>query len=122
VNIYQQHIQQHISSISHHHKEHKEHKMYVQFSFYYGLQSLGYQQQLNRVTTPQEHQLYNARLNLHNSTPTEKRNQSSTDTNLSTGTRPVSSATHVCTCPTSSTTHVCTRPVCTTTCVCLLNN
>jgi hypothetical protein len=23
--------------------------MYVQFSFYYGLQSLGYQQQLNRV-------------------------------------------------------------------------
>jgi hypothetical protein len=79
-NIYQQHI----SSISHHHKEHKEQNMYVQFSFYYGLQSLGYQQKLNRVTTPQENPLYNARLNLHNSTPTEKRNQSSTDTNLST--------------------------------------
>jgi hypothetical protein len=96
--------------------------MYVQFYFYYGLQSLGYQQQLNRVTTPQEHQLYNARLSLHNSTPTEKRNQSSTDTNLSTGTRPVSSAARVCTCPTNSTTRVCTRPVCTTTCVCLLSN
>ena len=83
--------QQHISSISHHHKEKKEHKMYVQFSFYYGLQSLGYQQQLNRVTTPQKHQLYNARLNLHNSAPTEKRNQSSTDTNMSTAMRRVSS-------------------------------
>jgi hypothetical protein len=34
--------QQHISSTSHHHNEHKEHKMYVQFSFYYGLQSLGF--------------------------------------------------------------------------------
>jgi len=31
-----------ISSTSHHHNEHKEHKMYVQFSFYYGLQSLGF--------------------------------------------------------------------------------
>jgi hypothetical protein len=46
--------QQHILSISHHHKEHNEHKMYVQFYLYYELQSLGYQQQLNRVTTPQE--------------------------------------------------------------------
>jgi outer membrane receptor for monomeric catechols len=69
--------------------------MYVQFSFYYGLQSLGYQQQMNRVTTPQEHHLYNERLDLHNSTPTKKRNQSSIDTNLSTGTRPVSSATRL---------------------------
>ena len=31
-----------ISPTSHHHKEHKEHKMYVQFSFYYRLQSLGF--------------------------------------------------------------------------------
>ena len=96
--------------------------MYVQFSFYYGLQSLGYQQQLNRVTTPQENQLYNARLNLHNSTPNEKRIKSPIDTNLSRGTGPISSATHVCTHPTSSTSRVCTRSVCTTTCVCLLNN
>ena len=30
--------------------EHKEHNMYVQFLFYYGLQSLGvYQQQMNIV-------------------------------------------------------------------------
>ena len=82
MNIYQPQI----SSIIHHHKEHKEHKKYVQFYFHYRLQSLGYQQQLNRVTTPQENQLYNARLILHKSTPTEKRIQSSTDTNLSTGT------------------------------------
>jgi hypothetical protein len=116
VNIYQQHI----SSIIHHHQEHKEHKMYVQFSFYYELQSLAYQQQLNRVRTPQEHQLYNAIFNIHNSTPTEKRNQSSTDTNLSTGTRPVNSATCVCTRPTISTTHVCTQPVSTNSCVFLL--
>jgi hypothetical protein len=118
VNIHQQHI----SLISHHHKEQKEHKMYVQFSFYYRLQSLGYQQQLNRVTTPQEQQLYNARLNLHNSTPTEKRNRSSIDTNLSTGTQLVSSATRVCTRPTNSTIHICMWPICTTACVCLLSN
>jgi hypothetical protein len=49
------------------------------------------------------------------------RQQSSTDINLSTGTRPVGSATRVCTRPTSSTTRVCTRPVCTTTCVSLLS-
>jgi hypothetical protein len=113
--------QQHISSIIHHHNEHKEHNMYLQFSFYYGLQSLGYQQKLNRDTIPQEHQLYNARLNLHNSTPTEKRNQSSTYTNISIGTQPVSSATCVCMRPTSITACVCTRPVCTTTYVFLLS-
>jgi len=86
--------------------------MYVQFSFFYRLQSLGYQRQLNRVTTQQEHQIYNARLNLHNSTPIKKMNQSSTDTNLSTSMRPVSSATRVCTCPTSRKTLVCMWPIC----------
>jgi hypothetical protein len=49
------------------------------------------------------------------------RQHSSTDTNISIGTRPVGSVTHVCTRPTSSTTRVCTRPVCTTTCVSLLS-
>ena len=58
---------------------------------------MGYQQQLNRVTTRQDHQLCNERLNLHNSTPTEKRNQSSTYTNLSTSTRYLSSAIDICT-------------------------
>jgi hypothetical protein len=96
--------------------------MYVQCYFYYGLQSLGYQQQLNRVTTPQQHWLYNARLNLHNSKPTDKRNQSSTDTNLSTGTRTASNVTHVCTHPTSSTTCIYMRPVYTTACIFLLSN
>jgi hypothetical protein len=81
-----------------------------------------YQQQLNRVTTPQENQLYNARLSLHNSTPTEKRIQSSTDTNISIGMRPVSSETHICTFPTNSTTYVCTRPIYTAACILLLIN
>jgi hypothetical protein len=49
------------------------------------------------------------------------RQQSSTDTNLSIGTRPVSSAIQVCTFPTNSTARVCTWPIHTTACVSLLS-
>ena len=57
-----------------------------------------YQQQLNRV------QLYKStnsicKTQLTFSAPTEMRQKSSTDINLSTGTQPVSSATRVCMCP-----------------------
>ena len=96
--------------------------MYVQFYFYYGLQSLVLSTTTEQSTTPQENQLCNARLNLHNLELTEKRNQSSIYTNLSIGTRPVSSAGRVCTFSTSSIARVCMWPICTTTCVFLLNN
>jgi hypothetical protein len=49
------------------------------------------------------------------------RQQSSTDTNLSIGTRPVNSATHICMCPISSTGRVSMWPVYTTACVSLLS-
>ena len=57
-----------------------------------------YQQQLNRV------QLYKSTISICKtqltfSAPTEMRQQSSIDINMSTGTRPVSSATRVCMCP-----------------------
>jgi hypothetical protein len=68
-----------------------------------------YQQQMNIVSTPQEHQLCNARLNLHNSAPTENKIQSSMNTNLSIGMRLVNSLTRICACPTNSSTCVCMR-------------
>jgi hypothetical protein len=47
--------------------------------------------------------------------PTEMSKQSSTNINLSIGTRPIGSATRICTCPTISISHICMQPVCSTT-------
>jgi hypothetical protein len=65
------------------------------FSFYYGQQSGVYQQQLNRV------QLYKSTSSIMQdsltpSAPTEMRQQSSTDINLSIGTRDLSVVQPVC--------------------------
>jgi hypothetical protein len=68
--------------LSHHHKALKVHKMYVQFFFITEYNPWGYQQPPNRV------QLYKStnsicKTELTSSTPTELRQQSSTDINLS---------------------------------------
>ena len=75
-----------------------------------------YQQQVNTV------QLYKSissicKTQLTPSASTEMRQQSSTDINLSIGTRPIGSEAHVCTRPTSSAVYVYTCPSNTTACV-----
>jgi hypothetical protein len=94
--------QQHISAIYHQKviikMNTKNTRRMCNFLFITDYNPWVYQQQLNRV------QLYKStssicKTQLTFSTPTEMRQQSSTDINLPTGTQPVSSAAHVCTRP-----------------------
>jgi hypothetical protein len=69
------------------------------FLLYYRLQSLGvFQQQLNRETTPQEHQLSMQDSTCKSQHQLRRGINPQQDTNLSTGTQPVYTTTHICTC------------------------